>query len=103
MAVVDGLEFVEVEIDQRRGRPIALDVGQRAGKRALKTPAIERLRQRIDVDSILQFADAQARGRKLCRKPLDLGGKPRCGRARARLWRFRLLVLDLGLGRFARR
>jgi tetrahydromethanopterin S-methyltransferase subunit G len=28
MAVVDGLEFVEVEINQRRGRAIAFDVGQ---------------------------------------------------------------------------
>ena len=80
MAVVDGLEFVEVEINQRRGRAVAFDVGQRAGEGALKAAAVERLRQRTDIDPVLEFADAQTRGSKLCRKALDLGGEPRCCR-----------------------
>ena len=50
MAIVDRLEFVEVEIDQRRARAVALDVGQRALELALEAAAIERLGQRIDVD-----------------------------------------------------
>jgi hypothetical protein len=35
------------------------------------------LRQRIDIDPVLQFADPQTRRSELRRKPLDLGGKPR--------------------------
>jgi hypothetical protein len=72
MAIVDRLEFVEVEIHQGCCRLVAFDVSQGTGKRALEAAPIEGLGERIDIDPVFQFADALAGCRKLRRKPLDL-------------------------------
>jgi hypothetical protein len=75
VAIVDRLEVVEIEIDQRRARAVTLDVSERALEFALEAAAVERLGERIDVDPRLELANAGARSFEFAGKPLDLGGK----------------------------
>ena len=92
--VVDRLETVEIEIDQRGAGPVALDVSERALELALEAAAVERLGQRIDVDPRLELDDARACG-------LQLGGQ----RVRPRRQGVTLLpaALAVRLGSFRRR
>ena len=54
VTIVDRLEFIEIEIDQRRAHAVALDVGERAREFALEAAAVERLGERIDIDPRLE-------------------------------------------------
>ena len=82
VAVVDRLETVEIDVDQRRAGAVALDVSQRALELALETAAVEHVGQRIDVDPGLEIQNARARKLQLRRQRVDLGGKPHDDRAR---------------------
>ena len=57
VAVVDRLEAIEIEIDQRRSRAVAADIAERAIELALKTTPVEDIEQRIDVGARLQLGD----------------------------------------------
>ena len=85
VAVVDLLEAIEIEIEQRRTRAVALDVGERALEFALEAAAVEGVGERVDVNSSLKFDDARPRCFELRREPVDLGRKPHRDRARPRL------------------
>ena len=50
MAIIDRLELVEVDIDERGAHAVALEVSERALEFALEAAAVERFGQRIDVD-----------------------------------------------------
>jgi hypothetical protein len=66
--VVDRLEVIEIDIDERRARAVALDIGERALEFALKTAPVEDIGERIDVDPCLKLADARTRGFELSRQ-----------------------------------
>jgi hypothetical protein len=74
VAVVDRLEIIEIEIDQRRAHCVTLDVSERAREFALEAAAVERFREWIDVDPGLELSDARMRSLEFGRKPFDLGG-----------------------------
>ena len=99
VAVVDRLEAVEIDIDQRRAGAVALDVSQRALELALETAAVEHVGQRIDVDPRLEIQNARARILQLRRQRVDLGGKPHDDRARRRARRFRCFGAGVLAGR----
>jgi hypothetical protein len=60
MAIVDRLEFVEVEIHQGRCRLVAFDVSQGTGKRALEAAPIEGLGER---STSIRFSSSPMRWR----------------------------------------
>jgi len=87
--IVHRLEFIEIEIDQRRVRSVPFDVGEGAFEFTLEAAAIERLGQRIDVDAAFEIADARTGGfgSAAAARPRR---RPHGGRARTRLRRLRL-------------
>ena len=86
-AVVDRLETIEIDKEQRRTRAVALQIGQRPLELALEASAIEHPGQRIGVSMRRKRLDLVARRRKLELKPRDFSGKPHRRRARRRDWR----------------
>jgi hypothetical protein len=73
MAVVDGLEAVEVDEHKRGLRAIPLHIGNRAFEFALKTTTVEDIEQWIDVGARLELSNARARNGNLALKAFDLG------------------------------
>src|SRR5207249_4480341 len=94
MTVVDCLEGVEIEIEQRGARAVALHVGERALELALEAAPVEDIGERIDVGARLERRHPGARRGELALKPFDLGGKADRGRA----WRPRRGPAELTLG-----
>ena len=84
MAIVDRLEAVEIEINQRGAGTVALDVSERTLEFALEAAAIERLGQRIDVDPRLEIQDAGAGLLKLRRQRSTSAASRMTRRARRR-------------------
>ena len=59
--VVDRLEAVEIDEQQRRLAFVALQIGERALELALEAAPVEDVEQRIDVGARLQFGDLALR------------------------------------------
>ena len=60
--IVDRLQPVDIEQDQRPARPIALDIGDRALQLVLETAAVGNAEQEIGVGGGLQLLDPLQRG-----------------------------------------
>ena len=65
VAIVDGLEIVEVHEHQRGRCTVALGMGEHTFEFALEPAAIEDVEQGVDVGARLKLTDAGARDRKL--------------------------------------
>ena len=63
--IVDRLQPVDVEHDQRAGGAIALDVGQRAGELALEAAPVGNAEQKVGIGGGLQLLDFPERPRQL--------------------------------------
>src|ERR1700731_1095034 len=71
-SIVDRLETIDVEHDQRATAVIALDVGDRAAELTLKATPVRNFQQEIGISRGLQLFDAGYRLRQLCPEPADL-------------------------------
>ena len=71
-SIVDRLEAIDVEHDQRATAMIALDVGDRAVELTLKAPPVRNFQQEISISRGLQLFDACYRLRQRCPEPADL-------------------------------
>jgi len=76
VAVVDGLEPVEIDIDERGAGAVTLGVGERALQLALEAASVEHVGERIDLGARLEIGHLRPCGGKLTREPLDLFGEP---------------------------
>ena len=70
--VVDRLEAVEVDVEQRRAGAVALHVGERARKLAVEAAPVEDPGDRVDVRGRLELLHPGARGRKFALEALQL-------------------------------
>src|SRR6266508_6751466 len=87
VAVVDRLEAVEIEVEERRARSVALHIGERALELALEAAPVEYIGEWIDVGARFERRQLAARRRQLALEPLDLGGQAHRGRTRRPRWR----------------
>src|SRR5476651_1905246 len=71
--VVDRLEAVEIDEQQRRLALVALQIGERALELALEAAPVEDIEQWIDVGARFEFADGAMRTGDVGLEPLDLG------------------------------
>ena len=69
--VVDRLETIDVEHDQRGGGMVTLDIADRAVELAGETTAIEDVEQKIPFDAVLQNLDPLQRPRQFRLEPAD--------------------------------
>ncbi len=86
--IVDRLEAVDVEHDQRAARVIAFDVGDRAVEFALEAAPVGNIQQEIGIGGRLQFVDSRLRLRQLGPQPANgrfgvIGRSRRTGRGAA--------------------
>jgi hypothetical protein len=56
--IIDRLEAVEIDIDQRRVGSIALDIGERALELTLEAASIEYVVQRVEIGTQFEFGDS---------------------------------------------
>ena len=81
--VVDRLEAVEIDEQQRRLALVALQIGERALELALEAAPVEDVEQRIDVGARFEFGDRALAPAAMSRlEPLDLGQQQSRGRDR---------------------
>src|SRR5450756_1232044 len=100
--VVDRLQAIDVEHDQRATRMIALDVGDRTIEFALEAAPVRNAEQEVGIRGSLQFLDSRQRLRQLGPEPANgwlgvIGRRRRPGRNCTRFDRFGSLWCGVSL------
>jgi hypothetical protein len=91
--VVDRLEAIDIEHDQRGGGLIALDVGDRAVELALKAAPVQDTEQEVGFGACLQGLDLRLGLGEFRPQPANrrlgvaCGRGPRCRRRQGTVWR----------------
>ena len=103
VAVVDALEAVEVEEDERRLGAVTRDIGKRALEFAVEAAAVEDVGERIDIGARLELGDPPFGVEQFCLEPRRfqpagpraLPPRPRAFPVSAAFWSRRLKSLSV--------